>query len=111
MGPYRAVHTTVAGQDVVVFWDRAKQGATAFQPRAGGRDLTFEAREDGLFDTETGSTWRLDGLAAEGILAGERMVPVDEAYVAFWFAWALFQPQTQLWEGGTAKSYRLWEGG
>ena len=99
-GPFRAVHTTVGGLDVVVFWDRAKAGATAFRPRAGSRDLTFEARENGLFDTETGSRWRLDGLATEGVLAGEQLEPVADAYVAFWFAWASFQPQAVLWEGG-----------
>ncbi len=99
-GPFRAVHSTVGGLDVVVFWDRAKAGATAFRPRAGTRDLTFEARENGLFDTETGSRWQLDGVAVEGLLSGERLEPVDDAYVAFWFAWALFQPQTFLWEGG-----------
>ena len=89
---------------MVVFWDRAKQGAMAFRPRAGSRDLTFEARENGLFDTETGSRWRLDGLAEDGVLAGERLEPVADAYVAFWFAWALFQPQTRLWQGGTPSS-------
>ncbi len=99
-GPFEAVRTSVQGQDVVVFWDRARQGATAFRPRAGGRALTFEAREGGFFDAETGSTWRLDGLAIDGELEGERLEPIDEAYVAFWFAWALFQPETLLWEGG-----------
>ncbi len=103
-GPFRAVHREVGGLDVVVFWDRARQGAMAFRPRAGSRNLTFEARENGLFDTETGSRWRLDGLAEDGVLAGERLEPVADAYVAFWFAWALFQPQTRLWQAGTPPS-------
>ena len=74
----------------------------AFHPRFDGQDLTFEARDDGLFDTQTGSRWQLDGRAVEGPLAGGRLEPVAEAYVAFWFAWATFQPTTRLWEVDTA---------
>ncbi len=110
-GPYQAVHETVAGLALVVFWDRAKEGAMAYRPFAAGQDLTFEARDEGLFDTQTGSRWRLDGLAAEGPLAGEQLEPVAEAYVSFWFAWAAFQPSTRLWEAPTEMNFRLWEGG
>ena len=100
-GSVRAVHETVAGESVVVFWDRARVGAMAYRPVHDGQPLTFEARDDRLFDVETGSAWRLDGRAVEGPLAGERLEPVAEAYVAFWFAWAAFQPQTRLWESGS----------
>ncbi len=110
-GPYRVVHETVAGLAVVVFWDRAKEGAMAYRPRTAGQELTFEARHEGFFDTQTGSRWRLDGLAAEGPLAGEHLEPVAEAYVSFWFAWAAFQPSARLWESPTEAHFRLWEGG
>ena len=99
-GPVRAVHETVGGASVVVFWDRERVGAMAYRPFHDGQPLTFEARDGRLLDLETGSEWRLDGLAVEGPLAGERLEPVAEAYVAFWFAWAAFQPQTRLWEWG-----------
>ena len=72
----------------------------AYRSVRDGQPLTFEVRHERLFDMETGSEWRLDGLAVEGPLAGERLEPVAEAYVAFWFAWAAFQPQTRLWESG-----------
>ncbi len=103
-GPYRAVQRVVGERDVVVFWDREKQGAVAFLSRAAGQDLTFEGRDDGLFDIETESRWRLDGLAVEGVLTGERLEPVADAYVAFWFAWALFQPQAFLWQNSSAEA-------
>ncbi len=74
----------------------------AYRPFAEGQALTFEARDERLVDVETGSAWRLDGLAIEGSLAGRRLEPVAEAYVAFWFAWATFQPQTRLWEAKAA---------
>ncbi|MFB3132534.1 MAG: DUF3179 domain-containing protein [Rhodothermales bacterium] len=97
-GPVRVVHETVGGASVVVFWDRERVGAMAYRPFHDGQPLTFEARDGRLLDLETGSEWRLDGLAVSGPLAGERLEPVAEAYVAFWFAWAAFQPQTRLWD-------------
>jgi len=97
-GPVRVVHETVGGASVVVFWDRERVGAMAYRPIHDAQPLTFEARDGRLLDLETGSEWRLDGLAVSGPLAGERLEPVAEAYVAFWFAWAAFQPQTRLWD-------------
>lgn len=89
---------------VVVFWRSDARGAMAFRPRAdlpdgGSRRLTFEVRGDRIVDRETGSRWALDGRSTAGPLHGAELRPVPEAYVAFWFAWALFQPETELWSG------------
>jgi len=54
-------------------------------------------RNGQIIDTETESVWQVDGLAVGGPLAGSRLTPIDEAYVSFWFAWAAFQPQTEIW--------------
>ena len=97
--PVRAVHETVDGDEVVVFWHLAYQGAVAFRPFNGGQRLTFAERDGQIVDEETGSTWRVDGRATDGPLAGTQLEPVADAYVAFWFAWATFQPETRLWEG------------
>jgi hypothetical protein len=64
-----------------------------------GEELTFQSNLDGFTDNETGSTWRLDGLATDGPMAGERLTPLAEAYVAFWFAWADFHRATWVWFG------------
>ena len=37
------------------------------------------------------------GEALSGPLEGTRLAPIEEAYAAFWFAWATFQPDTELW--------------
>ena len=99
-GPVRALQASVAGKSVVVFWDRAAQGAMAFEPRLDGQPMTFEVREGRIVDVGTESTWRLDGLAIDGPLAGTRLEPIAEAFVSFWFAWAAFYPETQIWEAG-----------
>ncbi|GMQ82585.1 MAG: DUF3179 domain-containing protein [Rhodothermia bacterium] len=98
--PLTVVEETVNGQKVIVFWSRLHGGATAFRPAFGGQDLSFRVDNGTFVDEETGSTWQLDGLAIDGPLAGERLEPISEAYVAFWFAWAAFSPPTRVWTAG-----------
>jgi hypothetical protein len=106
----RVVADTVGGRPVVVFHQggttsaldasdiaRSKDvGATGvFRPEVDGRPLTFEWREGGFVDRETGSRWSVTGLATAGPLAGKQLEPVVHA-VPFWFAWAAFRPQTRV---------------
>lgn len=96
-GPIHVAEERVSGQRVVVFWDRTKQGAMAYTPHVDGQRLTFEVRGERIVDAETQSTWRIDGVAIAGPLANEQLEPIAEAYVAFWFAWAAFHPETEVW--------------
>lgn len=47
-------------------------------------------------DRETGNTWDLVGRAVAGPLRGARLTPVP-AGDYFWFAWAVFRPETRVW--------------
>ncbi len=98
-GDLAVVHNdVVATQQVVVFWSTRAQAAMAYQPTANGRNLTFEVWDGQFHDVETGSTWTLEGRAVAGPLEGAALEPVQDAYVAFWFAWATFHPDTDvLW--------------
>ncbi|MEM9665534.1 MAG: DUF3179 domain-containing protein [Bacteroidota bacterium] len=93
--PVQAVMDEVGGRPITVFWDRTARAAMAYYADA----RTFRVEGNQVIDTETGSTWRIDGLATAGPQAGTTLEPVAEAYVAFWFAWAAFHPETELWEG------------
>ncbi len=93
----RAIPTRVTAGPLVVFWDRDAVAAIAYFTAVGGRTLTFEVADGRYVDLETGSTWALDGRATAGPLTGERLRPLPEAYVAFWFAWAHFQPESFPW--------------
>lgn len=93
-----AEHVTVGGRPVVVLWDGRGQAAMAFESTNEGESLTFDAVDHGFRDRQTGSLWRVDGRAVSGPRAGDRLEPVPEAYVAYWFAWAEFQPDAALWE-------------
>ncbi len=95
--PMRALADTIDGQPVVIFWDRAKRAAMAYRPVVDGSPVTFEIHEGRIEDTTTGSAWEVDGRAVEGELAGARLEPIAEAYVAFWFAWAVFEENTRVW--------------
>jgi hypothetical protein len=97
LGAAATLTATRAGQDVVVFWDRARQGAMAFLPEAGDEVLTFHTEGDQILDHQTGSVWSVEGRAVSGDMEGSALPPVAEAFIAFWFAWPEFFPRVQLW--------------
>lgn len=81
----------------VVFWDGLRQGAMAYHRELDGVALAFHAQDGQIRDTGTDSVWRVDGVAVSGPLAGKKLTPVPEAYVAYWFAWAVFHPGSEIW--------------
>ena len=110
----RVANVRVGDLDVVVFWapgtasalddatiarGRDVGSSTAFSPEFGGRNLTFEPAEDGVFrDRETRSTWNLSGRAIAGPAAGTQLAEIVHGN-HFWFAWAVFRPETRIWRG------------
>lgn len=106
----RVVNDRVGGQPVVVLWtpgtvsalDREEiansrdVGAVGvFVRTAGGRELTFRFREERFEDAQTGSVWDVFGRAVHGRLRGHRMAAVVHG-TYFWFAWAVFRPETRV---------------
>jgi hypothetical protein len=102
----------IAGRPVVVFFDpsvaspldeaaiaggRSVGSAAVFDRRTAGRTLSFAPgpRRGTFRDTETGSTWGMDGRAGAGPLHGEalaRLLSDDQ----FWFALAAFFPEARI---------------
>jgi hypothetical protein len=68
-----------------------------FDRRVGDRVLTFHPIRGGFRDRETGSGWTLAGRAVGGPLKGARLIPIPHGD-HFWFAWAVFRPETRVWE-------------
>ena len=106
----RAVHDTVGGQDLVVFFkpgarsaldsyqiaDSREVGSTGvFLRSLDGQSLTFRTAGEGFVDQETASRWNIFGQATSGPLAGRQLTPVVHAN-HFWFAWAAFRPDTEV---------------
>lgn len=97
LGSMAVVNEEVDGEPFVIFWDEGREGATAFRPAVDGTSLTFRVSEGQFEDTQTGSSWNMAGFGTAGPLAGARLEPVEDAFVAFWFAWPLFYPDIQSW--------------
>ncbi len=95
--PVTVVQDVSDGREIAVFWSRDHVGAAAFSRTLNSQRLSFAVENERIKDLETASTWRLDGLAVEGPLAGQKLMAIPEAYVAFWFAWAAFSPDTRIW--------------
>ena len=116
--PYRilyevgAINDTIAGQDVVVLYERGTSSALdtsqiadgqdvgaagVFDPVLDGEKLTFRKDGDANVDEQTGSTWNVLGQATDGLLAGAQLTPIIHAN-HFWFAWAAFKPETIIYQ-------------
>ncbi|MYE47582.1 MAG: DUF3179 domain-containing protein [Chloroflexi bacterium] len=104
------IEAEVGGEQVVAFWQpgqvsalddafivgsRNVGSAGAFSPFLDGERLRFEAREGAIVDIATGSTWDVLGRAVGGPLAGAQLTPLVSGN-HFWFAWAVFQPETRV---------------
>ena len=109
----RLAQLRVGGTDVVVFFTpetvsavdaermpdgRAVGSATVYSAYVNGRVLTFERiGDDNTYrDRETRTVWNASGRAVQGELAGTQLDEVPHGN-HFWFAWAVFRPDTRIW--------------
>lgn len=98
-GAKAVVKTNFEGQDVLVLWDSEMQSAVAFRSQTeDGVAVNISVQNDEFVDGISNSAFQLDGLAVNGQLAGHSLDAIDEAYVAFWFAWPAFHPETMIFE-------------
>jgi hypothetical protein len=70
-----------------------------FSAVVDGQRLTFSRDGDedaAITDVETGSSWDITGNAIDGPMAGAALEPIEHGD-HFWFAWAAFVPNTDIW--------------
>ena len=100
-------------QDIAVFWtpgassaldardidDGREVGSTGvFVRTVDGESLDFApnpADDQTFLDEQTGTTWNIFGKAVAGPMIGTQLEPLVFAN-HFWFAWAAFQPDTEV---------------
>ncbi|MGQ9602037.1 MAG: DUF3179 domain-containing protein [Candidatus Bipolaricaulia bacterium] len=71
--------------------------ARFFRREVSGQVLEFLSSAGKLIDKETGTTWGFDGRAVSGPLASQGAALKElPAIPAYWFAWLLFHPGTDL---------------
>ncbi len=106
------VNDTIGETPVVIFFqagvasslddsiiDNSRDLGTAgmYQATVDGDVLTFIANGDGTFsDEQTDSIWNAFGEAIDGELLGTELEWVN-AFPHFWFAWAAFSPDTEVY--------------
>jgi hypothetical protein len=105
------VNDTVGGRAIVVFYSegtlspldqssiarsREVGAAAVYDPQIDGETLVFELREGRIVDRKTSSIWNVLGQAVEGPLEGRSLQPVLHG-THFWFAWAAFTPDTDVY--------------
>lgn len=93
------IHDRVGAEPVLVVYDRATETTTAFSRRFEGRVLKFEVLESApvqLREKETGSRWNIYGECIGGELKGQRL-DVLIPQPSFWFSWAQFFPETDIY--------------
>jgi hypothetical protein len=111
-GEAKATNASVGDTDIAILWkagqatalesDRIEGGrdvgsSAVFLPIVDGEMLTFTAAGDEFVDDQTGSTWNIAGEAVAGPLSGSRLEQINHLDT-FWFAWATYQPGTELVE-------------
>ncbi len=110
----QAIHYTLNGQDLVVFFKEGTAssidtryihegrdvGATGvFDPNVDGRKLTFTGDGTEITDDQTGSAWDLFGRAVSGPLEGAQLLPIPHSGSQLWFSWAVYRPNTLVYGG------------
>lgn len=105
------VNDTIANVDVVAIWQpgafsaldaasidlsRDVGMAALFDREIDDRTLSFQNQDGAIIDQQTGSRWNIFGSAVDGELAGAQLRSIN-GFPHFWFAWAAFYPDTQLY--------------
>ena len=94
----RVVNDRVGGLPIVIVHQPSSDTTTAFDARAKGKVLTFQAANDdasSVIDLNTRSTWNAYGLCLEGPLKGTQLKHVI-LVPQFWFAWSQFHQGTRV---------------
>jgi hypothetical protein len=94
----RVVNDRIGGVPVLIVHQPSSDTTTAFDVRAKGKALRFQAADDdarSLTDLETHSSWNAYGLCLAGPLKGAQLKALM-LIPEFWFAWSEFHPQTQV---------------
>jgi hypothetical protein len=90
------VNDDVNGKHIVIVSDISAKLAIPYDRTVNGQVLVFKAKSQNPFemtDEQTESVWNIRGEAISGALAGAKLEQIP-AHNAFWFAWAVFWPQT-----------------
>ena len=103
LAPAPSLNDSVAGRELLVFFESSTGTALVYDRNVDGRALTFQVEEGYtgaqsiLVDGETGIRWlALTGTAVEGELRGKSLSRLP-SHLSFWFAWKDWHPDTEVY--------------
>lgn len=88
------------GQPYVIAGNRDKNFVVAFSGKMHDSTLVFTSIDDALpviMIDEGGTRWDIFGRAVSGAGAGEEL-QLATSYIAYWFAWAAFYPEVEIYQ-------------
>ena len=74
-----------------------KRQAFVYERTVDGRVLSFELTEDGMKDSETGSSWDRFGRCKKGKLKGSALAQL-QSYKQYVRAWVTFHPDASFFD-------------
>ena len=100
MNSKEVINDDVFGSPVLIVYDEAGKMALSYDRTVGNDALTFSVVNEGtpfrLKDAETETIWSIEGRGLSGPLAGRQLTRIRRTYNAYWFAWAAFWPDTDV---------------
>lgn len=94
------------GESVVVFAASDSHTMGGFLRKLNDQVLDF-TRAGGLYrDTQSGSTWNIEGLAIDGPLKGAQLTPID-FYFTEWHSWAAYHGDAEIYSFDGESSFQV----
>lgn len=90
----------VGGESIIVIGNSQKNYMIAFKSQlTNGKTVSFvefESTGDKIFKDTFGNIYNIFGEVIDGSDIGEHLKPTY-SYISFWFAWAAFNPETEIY--------------
>ena len=90
---------SLPGLPILIVLENDTASFHVWNRHVNGQSLQFQKNkwQNTLTDTNTGSTWNMNGICTEGNLKGSRLITV-QSYQEFWHSWKYFHPSTSLYK-------------
>ncbi len=90
------------GEKIVSVGNSSRNFAAIFKRTAtDGTVLSFEAvtgNGTAVMSDAEGTNYDIFGFGLDGPRKGQRLEAISESYIAYWFAWAAFHPDTEIYQ-------------
>ena len=90
------------GVPVVIVGSSSRRFAVAFERTlSDGTELTFLSTDEpfpSVVEDDDGNTWDVFGQGVTGTRAGQQLTLPENAHIAYWFAWAAFNKESEIYQ-------------